>query len=122
MNYYDEIQRVTLVTKHYYQQHLIDLEIFGHGDVQSYLEELSNAVAIRFKCSVAKEILLDEDVKYPANWWEAFKERWLPTFCPKVKYVEYHVTAEALYPHLSLPENRPYIQVMKLPKARVYND
>src|SRR3989304_4837771 len=46
--------------------------------------------------------------RYPASWWDAFKERWYPTWAKKRWPVEYTVRQwqiSALYPTLPPPIN-----------------
>lgn len=65
------------------------------------------------------EHLRKEQVTWPADWWEAFKGRWFPTFLLKrwpVKYVGYVFDVKALYPKLnfSLPQEEKYVIFSKL--------
>lgn len=49
-------------------------------------------------------------VRYPADWWQAFRERWFPGWWLKrhpVRYVEHHVDEQvykAVCPHLDAPD------------------
>lgn len=56
------------------------------------------------------------EVRYPADWWEAFKERWLPRWAKKrwpIRYTVKTMTARGVYPKLSMPdeEHRVYLDV-----------
>jgi hypothetical protein len=55
--------------------------------------------------------LTEYHVKYPADWWQAVKERFAPAWFAKrypVVYKEHHITIDAVYPELS--------KRLKLPK------
>lgn len=48
--------------------------------------------------------LTEYDIKYPADWLEAVKERFAPAWYLKrhpVKYTRHHITVDAVYPDLS---------------------
>jgi hypothetical protein len=51
------------------------------------------------------------DVKYPSDWWQAFKERWAPKWAKKrwpVEYQYHRYELKALYPEfkVSVPEQK----------------
>lgn len=70
-----------------------------------------NEFAVRVVGFVYKQELRDVSVKYPCDWWQAFKERWFPKWllkrCPVI-YRNHEYKAVALYPMLALPKD-PYI-------------
>ncbi len=46
------------------------------------------------------------EVRYPADWWQAFKDRWFPAWAKErwpVRYVRYDLMA--LYPEIKLPQS-----------------
>ena len=54
-------------------------------------------------------------VKYPANWWQAFKERWCPDFllrwCP-VRYTAVTVDGWNVCPHMNVSMQGPHLMFM----------
>lgn len=59
-----------------------------------------------------------EYVRYPDDWWEAFKERWFPRWLLKrypVRLTEVVIDVTRLYPHLrySLPEEKSVLKITK---------
>ena len=60
---------------------------------------------------------LDEvDVKYPANWKEAFKEEYFPKSLLKrfpVKYTTKTIDVKVLYPKIALPDKEHIINVTR---------
>lgn len=64
---------------------------------------------------LASEKLASIHVKYPEDWWQAFKERWFPRWLLKrfpVKYHEERYEARAFYPDVSLPTERHYVRIV----------
>ena len=56
--------------------------------------------------------------KYPKDWWQAVRERWLPKFWLKRWPVVYKVIDineqryKAVCPHINVPDNRPHLTWM----------
>ena len=58
--------------------------------------------------------LLHEVISYPANWKEAFKERWYPTWAKDkwpVRYATKTFDVRELVPSLNIPGHKPFINV-----------
>jgi len=67
---------------------------------------LENMIVLSFRSYLWGEDLGDVVIKYPENWWEAFKERWYPKYILDkfpVKYKTFRANQQVLYPELSLP-------------------
>lgn len=50
-----------------------------------------------------------QECRWPADWWQAFKERWLPAWAKRRWPVRYHIetmVARELYPQVALPLDR----------------
>jgi hypothetical protein len=67
-------------------------------------------MAIGMKAYVWGKRLERKEIKYPANWKEAFKERWFPKWMLErypVRYTVFIVDAKILYPNFvyHIPEN-----------------
>jgi hypothetical protein len=72
-----------------------------------YEDSLADKVMISFETQVAAETIESITVKYPANWKEAVKERFLPEFLRKrfpIQYTVQTVKIKVLYPKISLPK------------------
>lgn len=64
------------------------------------------AIAIRVKAHVWGEEYAQKEIRYPADWIEALKARWLPWWAKKrwpVRYCVHNITAMAYYPGISPP-------------------
>lgn len=59
-------------------------------------------LGVAVKCLIMTENA--SSFKYPADWWQAFKERWFPKRWANVKYKK--VDVKALYPKLQLPATK----------------
>jgi hypothetical protein len=68
-----------------------------------------NRMAVRLEKYVMSERLADEAVRWPATWWDAFKERWAPRWWLRrwpAKYDHADFTVYRGYPDVSLPKER----------------
>ena len=80
----------------------------------SFYEEQADYLVYELETFVLTETLEDLDVRYPADWVQGIKERWLPLYLKKkfpVKYKYITYKAEALYPKISLPDRGPIVKV-----------
>lgn len=70
------------------------------------------------------ESLKHQEVKYPFDWWEAFKERWFPRFLLKrypVKYKKVILDVKKIYPKLKINKQKEVSRLMILRKDLIYN-
>ncbi len=83
--------------------------------VEKWETEMLDAVRYRMIQYVWGEELQRQEVKYPADWWEAFKERWFPKRMKArwpVKYRTVTLEARALYPLVSMPNKENVVNVL----------
>ncbi len=76
----------------------------------------TDMLTIRIIQSVYGEEVKKKEVTYPADWWQAFKERWFPERLKTISPVEYRtevMSASAIYPHVSAPELSHQIVITK---------
>lgn len=56
-----------------------------------------------------------ENLEYPADWVEAFKERWFPHWLLKKYPVRYHrYDVSVLYPGIVIPNQQHYVRISTL--------
>ena len=70
---------------------------------------IGNEIAIRLVQPVWGREAKRQECKWPADWWQAFKERWFPAWAKARWPVEYHtevMTVRELYPALRMPDKR----------------
>lgn len=114
------IERVVLERFKFFAQASIDDSFLQDVEVYQMADRLAHQTVLRFKADILGQKL--NTVKYPANWKEAFKERWAPKWFLKKYPVKYsYIEVKALYPQLHLPpdQQRPVFHVMKAPKWEV---
>ena len=73
---------------------------------------LADKLGLRITALLAAQQLAK--IKYPCNWWEAVKERWLPRWakaCFPVQYTIYDL--KAIYPKVALPEQEHYVVAIR---------
>jgi hypothetical protein len=83
-------------------------------DLLALTSFVRNVVRVRVTTALFGNTLEQVTVKYPANWWEAVKERWL-RWLPsvRVRYETVTLTARELYPRLSLPDEEGHVALEK---------
>lgn len=73
---------------------------------EEVLRDTAKQLVLTLQARIAREKVSYPTISYPANWWEALKDRFLPRWARKyvkVKYTEVRISAEVFYPMLSLP-------------------
>jgi hypothetical protein len=56
---------------------------------------------------------------WPADWWQAFKDRWFPLWAKKrwpVQYRKYALVAREMYPKVAFPQWEHRVGVYKIPE------
>ena len=70
---------------------------------QSCRNPTTQGIVYRFMMNVLSYKLEKIEIKYPLNWYEAFKERWFPKWYHKkypIKYKQIVIIPEVLYPQI----------------------
>jgi hypothetical protein len=83
-------------------------------DVDVSIEEIGNKVAVDVTARVLGRSRGADTVSYPSDWWQAFRERWLPHFWLRkfpVLYTSYSVSLTEVFPDISLASGQQYIYV-----------
>lgn len=94
-------------------------------DVSMAQDFLTDQIAVRVIQEVWGEILDEVEHSYPADWWQAFKERWFPAWLLRrypVKLKIMRLTARAVYPEVSVPHERHRIYLEKRMRAAWADD
>ena len=92
------------------------LHVTIHSDIARWGAQ---ECAIRLVQKVWGKEVQRQECKWPADWWQAFKERWYPAWATKRWPVEYHIetmVARELYPQVALPPDR-YKAVIAVEKS-----
>lgn len=70
-------------------------------------EDLYHIFRVKFR--PFSEHLVFDTVKYPKDWWQAFKERWFPAWLKlryPIEYNSYKIDLRALYTKVSVPPSQ----------------
>lgn len=71
-------------------------------------------IHVQIRQLVVAQDLADREVRYPRDWWQAFKARWFPAWALRRWPVEETVVTfevRALYPKVALPRQEHYLMV-----------
>ena len=71
---------------------------------------------VKMTLDILKQDLDEISAHYPADWWQAFKERWFPALLLArwpVVYTWVMLSAWALYPKIALPDQHASIYLNK---------
>jgi hypothetical protein len=98
-----------------------DLQFLSDVDIEYMTDSIARNVVYNFRAEVMGQKL--DQIKHPADWKEAFKERWFPKWLLEkypVRYKRYDI--KALYPQIKLPIDgyRPVIHVHSVPDFSKY--
>ena len=77
--------------------------------------EVVGALMLHIDLLVPGEKLADIECRWPADWRQAFKERWFPAWAKRrwpVRWERRHLEAQALYPLVSMPRAAHTIRIL----------
>lgn len=102
--------------KHKLQQKVYLLNDFLQNmGVDVYIDSIFYNIVAEFRYEILGRTM--QEIKYPANWVESLKERFLPLFLLKkypIKYRIHRVTE--YYPYIAIPEKRAYVRFKEVTK------
>jgi hypothetical protein len=107
------------------QQVFDEQALFGEPpriDIQEHTRFMADQAIMTIRQNIWGLEVQRQECKWPADWWQAFKERWYPEWAKKrwpVRYEQYVITARELYPQVSLPPDR-YNAVIAIDKHRYW--
>lgn len=109
-----EIQEICVERLRISCQTLVTNEVIEHADVTVAVAHAIDSLRFQMDSYVAalpdKTISIHE--QWPVTWWDAFKERWFPTWLRKRYPVQYNNidieerTFKAICPHIDMPRGR----------------
>ena len=110
------LERMKLTALQYISRELVDHFAFPPKVDISAHDWMFDGVAIRIIQQVYGRTLEEVKAEYPADWWQAFKERWFPAWAKKrwpVEWVRVRLEAKELYPKLYMPDHKPQLQLYR---------
>jgi len=90
------------------------LQLFLHLKVDKEIPDRQLSSMISYKVTGyvwSQDAGRKVEFKYPSDWWEAFKERWLKWM--KVKYTVKTFQVKATYPDLNIDHHEPVMRLMQ---------
>jgi len=92
-----------------------------HVGVEEQIGFFTDTVFLAIRGLVLGETIQTKTIRYPADWWQAFKARWFPVWALlrwPVEYTTHVIDVKAYYPeyHPSLPNER--YEIMWTERAR----
>lgn len=92
------------------------LAIKDRTQVESFIDRETGNLILQLVARIPGKVFDSKDHYYPADWWQAFKERWLKSSLSKrvfgpVRYTLMHMEASASYPSIRVPNHNPFVQV-----------
>lgn len=98
--------------------------VFEHMTIAKHEDWIADRLIYTIKTYIlgAGEEHVDCDVRWPANWWEAVKDRWLPAWAKRrwpvryTKHIIHRTFYRAMCPHVSIPPhigNRVHFEFLR---------
>lgn len=100
-----------------------DLECMNSAQLNSFYDEAARKMVAELSFKIATKKFEAKTVRFPADWWEAFKNRW---FTPRmlkrwpVKFSEVTLEANAYHPSVAIPDHATFVEIMMRSKERFY--
>lgn len=104
-----EVNEVALRQFEYGVQAAVSNRLGRVVESEAFRDRFSNMVTCAFTTKIAGETLEVKEATFPADWWQAVKERWFPVWVKErwpVRYASIRIEARALYPKISLPREQ----------------
>ena len=80
-------------------------------NLDTYLDHMTEEMVYSLRYEVLGVHLDERVVRYPADWWQALRARWLPMWWLRrrpVRWTEVRMELKALYPQLPINETPIY--------------
>jgi hypothetical protein len=103
---------ILTVGKHAISSRLHEPFLMDARNIEFYVDRHVGDMAMRLVAKIAQKKA--DVIVYPADWKEAFKERWFPSWLLEkfpVKYVR--VDVMEYYPKVALPDREPVVKFVK---------
>lgn len=82
--------------------------------VDTFQDFFTEDLTYRLKAAVWARHIGSDDVRFPADWWQAFKERWFPRWVNRrwpVQYRTFTIDAWHKYPALQLQGRESVLEI-----------
>ena len=121
-----QLERLELIILTELDEKLVD-SIVGHRemDISILRSFIRNTICVRLTQEVLGRNMEQQEVRYPADWWQAVKARFAPHWFRRrfpVREKVVTLTARELYPRVVMPEKEPTIAIGKTTRVENQND
>lgn len=118
-----QLERMTFAVQQYITEELAaDFANAPQVKLHSHVDFMVGGMVVELRQHIYGRIAEQEEVKYPADWWEAFKGRWFPAWAKErwpVRYRWITLTARELYPMVKMPRHKHAIVIQKVDHGEV---
>jgi len=95
-------QQIELMWRYFYQQGSLPTEL-TNAELKVAVPRTIDIMVMQLITHIAGERV--EEIRYPLDWWQAIRERWLPVFWLRLYPVKYkHWKMDFLYPKIRTSE------------------
>ncbi len=80
---------------------MVDMAFLQSAEIETVLEDVADRFVLQLRAHIWGEHVDTVELKHPADWWQAFRERWFPKRWLKkhpVQYTRKVVDLRAVYP------------------------
>lgn len=109
------VQEIPLDVVQYVVKQALPLDsplLMGNLEFHQYVNKALHSLVLQLHYKLAHRVA--EQIRFPENWWEAVKERWMPKWFLKrypVKYKVYNV--HEFYTNLPIPPGQNYMRLYR---------
>jgi hypothetical protein len=121
-----ELEKIKFVAMQYISDEFAnEFAISPQVEVTNGLSWMLEKTVIRIRQDIFGRQLDKVEIRYPSDWWQAFKQRWFPEWLlkryPVIEEIKI-VDILALYPDINLPGHRGIINVWEHTDWTHYTD
>lgn len=115
---YPELESFVLNWRFFYQNGTLS-PLLTNAELKAVLPATMQMIVLQMTNTILGERITE--IRYPANWWQAFRERWLPECLRKKFPVRYHIwKIDFLYPEIERRNIPPTIAIYSSEKSKGY--
>ena len=94
-----------------FQKFLPDVQVFKAVSIESVYDNMMQGFAYQLRYEVLGQELDERIVSYPADWWQAFRDRWFPAWWLRrwpIRHREVRMRLLGLYPQIPINQRPVY--------------
>lgn len=94
-----------------FQQLLPDVQLRDAVSIESVYDHMIQGFAYKLRYEILGQQLEERVVEYPADWWQAFRSRWFPSWWLRrrpVRFEQVRMRLLGLYPQIPIDQRPVY--------------